>query len=188
MSTEKISLSDKDKLSLVGNLSTMLAAGIPILETVDALLSDSKGNLQKVLETVREGMIQGQHLHNSFSKFPFIFDKVTINVLKASEEAGTLEVTLKDLHGQIQKNIEFNDKIKAAMIYPVIISIVFFAVFLVILIVVIPQISTVFSKLRVTLPLPTRILIFISHLVISYTAPLMLCLALFVFGIYFLYR
>ncbi len=185
MKQGQISISNKDKLSLVSNLSTMLTAGIPILETIDALLEDSKGNMKKILETLREGIVQGQHLYKSFSLFPLIFDKVTISVLKASEEAGTLDVTLKDLKEQIKKDIEFNDKIKGALTYPIIISIVFFLVFIIILVVVIPKISTVFLSLNVTLPLPTRIMIFLSDSIISYPIPFFLGVFLFVLGLYF---
>ena len=168
---EKISLKNSDKLTFLGNLSTMITAGIPILETIDSLLEDSKGNTKKVLEIIREDMVQGHHLYSSFAKFPNVFDKVTVNVVKASEEAGTLDVTLKDLRAQIQKEIEFNDKVKAAMIYPAVIVVVFLGVLLLILTVVIPKISAVFSRLNVNLPLPTRVLIFASHVLLDYTLP-----------------
>ncbi len=172
ITNEKISLKNADKLALLGNLSTMITAGIPILETIDSLLEDSRGNTKKVLEIIREDMVQGHHLYSSFAKFPNVFDKVTVNVLRASEEAGTLDITLKDLKTQIQKEMEFNDKVKAAMIYPVVIIIVFLGVLLLILTVVIPKISSVFSKLNVNLPLPTRFLIFISNGLLNYTIPI----------------
>src|SRR3989338_7698874 len=116
MNIAPISLSSSEKISFLSNLSTMLAAGISILEAVDALLEDAKGKNKKFLEIVREDIIQGNHLYYSFSKFPLIFDKVTINLIKAAEEAGTLETTLWDLKNSIQKDVEFQDKIKSAMI------------------------------------------------------------------------
>src|SRR3990167_8221714 len=169
MLNKEITLKNTDKLNLLSNFSTMITAGIPILETVDSLLEDSKGNTKKVLEIIREDILQGNHLYASFTKFPNIFDKVTVNVLRASEEAGTLDVTLLDLKAQIQKEIEFKDKIKTALIYPIIILVIFFGVLLMILIVVIPKISTVFSRLNVELPLPTKILIFASNGLMNYT-------------------
>lgn len=167
--TEKITLKGSDKLGLLSNFSTMITAGIPILETVDSLLEESKGNTKKVLEVIREDIVQGQHLYSSFAKFPGVFDKVTINVVKASEEAGTLDVTLKDLRLQIQKEMEFNDKIKGALAYPIVILIVFMGVLLLILIVVIPKISTIFISLKVPLPLPTKLLIFASNGLMHHT-------------------
>lgn len=185
---EKLTIKNNDKLALLGNLSTMITAGIPILETVDSLLEDSKGNTKRVLEVMREDMIQGQHLYTSFAKFPDVFDKVTVNVLKASEEAGTLDVTLKDLKAQIQKEMEFNDKVKAALIYPIIIIIVFMGVLLLILTVVIPKISTVFSRLNVKLPLPTRFLIFLSNLLLNYTIPVLVIIGVSIIFMIFIYK
>ncbi len=166
---EKLRIKNNDKLGLLGNLSTMITAGIPILETVDSLLEDSKGNTKRILAVMREDMVQGQHIYSSFSKFPEVFDKVTVNVLKASEEAGTLDAALKDLKTQIQKEMEFNDKIKGALAYPVIILIVFMGVLLLILVVVIPKISTIFISLKVPLPLPTKVLIFASNALMNHT-------------------
>ncbi len=169
MNAKKISLPNNDKLSLISNLSTMLSAGIPILETVDSLLDDSKGNAKKVLETLREDLTQGRHVYQSFSRFPKVFDSVTVNIIKASEEAGTLDVTLKDVKANLKKEMEFNDKVKSALVYPIVIMIVFIALLFVILIVVIPRIASVFSRLNVELPLPTKILIFLSNALISHT-------------------
>lgn len=188
MKNQKITLSNKDKLSLISNLSTMLTAGIPILETVDSLLEDSKGSRKKILETLREDIMQGKHLYASFSNFPLVFDKVTISILKASEEAGTLDVTLKDLREQIRKEIEFTDKIKYAMTYPSVIFVVFFGVIILMLTVVIPRISVVFTRLRMDLPLPTKVLIFVSNTIMTYTVPVVINIIILSFLLFFIYR
>ncbi len=166
----------------------MLTAGISILEAVDSLLEDSKGNMRKVIQTLRDDLVQGNHVYETFAKFPNAFDKVTVNILKASEEAGTLDVTLKDLAGNIQKEMEFNDKVKSAVMYPLLISIVFVGVMLMILIVVVPKISTVFTRLRVPLPLPTRIMIYVSDLLLHQTLYLVIGLVLATAVIVTIYR
>ena len=163
MKTENITLSNNDKLGILSDLSTMLSAGIPLLESVNALLEDSKGNQKKLLEALRDDLTQGKHVYFTFSRFPNVFTRVTTNIVKASEEAGTLDVTLKDIKENLKKEIEFSDKVKSALIYPLFIVFVFFGVLLMILIVVIPKISSVFSRLKVDLPLPTKILIFMSN-------------------------
>lgn len=174
MKLANVTLSGNDKIALISNLTTMLQAGIPILETVDSLLEDAKGNQKKLLETLRADLMQGQRVHATFAKFPRVFDKVTINIIKASEEAGTLDVTLKDLKETIRKEMEFGDKIKSALIYPVFILGVFVAVMLMILVVVVPKISSVFSRLTVALPLPTKILMYLSETLLNYTVPVAL--------------
>ena len=152
----------------------MLSAGIPILEVVESLLEDAKGSQKKIFEALKDDLGQGQHISYTFSRFPRIFDKVTVNIIKAAEEAGTLDITLKDIQETIKKDAEFNDKIKSAMIYPMFIVGLFFAVLLVILVVVVPKISTVFSQLNVPLPLPTKIMIALSNFIMTETIPLII--------------
>ncbi len=181
-------MSANDKIALVSNLHTMLSSGIPILETVDSLLEDSKGGMKKLLETMRQDLQQGQHLYITFGKFPRIFDKVTISIIKASEESGTLDTALEDLQANIRKEIEFNDKIRGALIYPVFIVFVFALVMIVILVVVIPRIATVFTSLNVTLPLPTKIMIFMSNTLLHFWFLILLVVAGIGAGIFYLAR
>lgn len=188
MNYKNIHLSTSEKLGFIGNLSTMLTAGISILEIVDSLLEDSKGNQKKILDVLHADLEQGNHISTSFEKFPNVFDKITINLIKASEEAGTLDITLKDLKENIKKDTEFRDKIKGALTYPVLIIFVFIGVLVMILTVVVPKISTVFSRLSVTLPLPTKILIFLSNLLVKYTIPSLAVIAIFIFIMVVLYR
>ncbi len=166
-----ISLSQSEKISFISNLSTMLSSGIPILDAVSNLLDDAKGNQKKVLETLRDDLTQGHQVNYTFARFPKIFDKVMVNVVRASEMAGTLDVTLKDLRDDIRKQNEFNDKIRSALIYPIFIILVFILVLVVNLVFVIPKVAVVFSNLKVPLPLPTKILIFVSDILTKNTVP-----------------
>ena len=185
MNTKSISISNSEKLGLISNFATMLNAGLSVLEIVDSLLEDSKGNLKKLLEILREDLMQGGHISSSFEKFPKVFDKITINLIKAAEEGGTLDVTLTDLKVGFKKETEFRDKIKAALTYPAFILVVFIGVLFMILSVVVPKIATVFLQLNVPLPLPTQILIFLSDLILKQTIFIttlgIILLALFIF-------
>ena len=167
MKLASIKISDQEKMQFFGNLSTMLAAGIPILEAVVSLLEESKKNFEKILLTLKEDLEAGQVVNESLAKFPRSFDRVTLNLIKAAEEAGTLEVALKDLREGIQKEMEFGDKIKSALMYPIIVFLLFIAVMLVMLLFVMPRISTVFNRLQTDLPLPTKIMIFASNILIN---------------------
>jgi type IV pilus assembly protein PilC len=169
MKLENLRLSSNEKYTLISNFTTMFNAGIPILEVVESLLDGSKGNQKKLLETMHADLTQGNHIYTTFAKFPRIFDIVTVNIIKASEQAGTLDVALNDLKDYIKKETEFSDKLKSAMIYPIFIVGVFVAVLLMILVVVVPKISTVFLRLHVELPLPTKILITMSNILLTYT-------------------
>lgn len=188
INTKSLRLSTSEKLGLISNLATMLTAGIPILEVVDSLLEDAKGSQKKLLESLKTDLSQGNHVSDSLAKFPKIFDKITVNLIKASEEAGTLDVTLTDLKSSIKKDAEFMDKIKGALTYPVLILGVFVGVLLMILIVVVPKISSVFLRLHAALPLPTQIMIGMSQMLTQYTVFVVLGIAAIGTGIYFLYR
>ncbi len=183
-----VTLSNNDKLSFIGTFSTLISAGIPILETVESLHEDAKGNTKKILELIGDDLVQGKSLHISFSKFPRVFDKVMINIIKASEEAGTLDVVLKDLKKQIQKDMEFSDNVKSALTYPIIIFVVFLSVLFIILVVAMPKIATVFEQLKVDLPLPTKILIYGSNLITHYPIPLIMLIVVLGIGIYLLFK
>lgn len=185
---QSLRISTSDKLGLISNLATMLSAGIPILEVVDSLLEDAKGNQRKLLESLKADLAQGNHVSDALSKFPRIFDKITVNLIKASEEAGTLDVTLTDLKTSIKKDAEFSDKIKSAMTYPVLIFFVFIGVLFMILIVVVPKISGVFTRLNVPLPLPTKILIAMSQFFTEYTIFAILGIVAVGAGGFFFYR
>lgn len=188
MSNRSITLSNSDKLSFLSNFSTLLSAGIPIIEAIDSLLEDSKGNLKKILATLRENLVQGKHVYSGLSEFPLVFDEIIVNIVQASEEAGTLETALKDLRNMTKKDIEFNDKVRSALMYPTFVITVFGGVLLVILTFVIPKIFTVFSQLQIKIPLPTRILLFISNSLLRYTLPIGIMFVVFVVGGIFIYK
>ena len=103
MKTENLSISTDDKISFFISLSTMLAAGITIIDAIDSLLEDAKGNQKKILSTLKEDLSAGKRIYTCFSKFPGVFDNVTVSIIKAAEEAGTLDATLKQIKENIQK-------------------------------------------------------------------------------------
>lgn len=184
----RVYLNNNEQIGLISNLATMLTAGVPILESVNSLLEDSKGGAKILLETMRDDLSQGERLHVTFSKFPNTFSKVTVNLIKAAEEAGNLNTILHDLKTSIRKEMEFTDKVRSALIYPLLIMVVFVGVLLMMLVVVVPKISTVFLRLKVDLPLPTKVLIFLSNLVLHNTVPLVLSIVSIIGISVFVYR
>lgn len=163
-----IRLKSSEKLELISNLSAMLSAGIPLLETVDALLEGTKGKLRTILVNLKKDLEAGKTIAESFSKFPDSFDSIAVNLIHGGEQAGNLEKILKDLAETVRKDIEFSSRVKGALAYPVFVIIIFFIIMTVILSFVIPRIAQVFSKLKVVIPLPTKILIFLSGILLAY--------------------
>lgn len=163
----KVRLKGTEQLELIGSLATMLASGISIMDVVSSLAEDAPPATKKILTEMGRDLSQGKHMWSTLAKFPRVFDKVSVNVIRASEEAGTLDVALKDLKNTLQKNMEFGDKVRSALMYPMFIVIVFIAILLLILTFVVPKIATVFTQMKVVLPLPTRILIGMSDLIVK---------------------
>ncbi len=188
MKTTSLTLPSNEKLGLLSNLSTMVNAGLTMSEAIDSLVTDANGNLKILLLGIQADINQGKPLYSALLKYPQIFDSVTVTIIKAAEESGTIDVVLKDIKATIKKDIEFMDKIKAALTYPMIIMVVFTGVLLLLLTFVIPKIASVFLKLRVDLPLPTRIMIFLSDVIIHYTIPVIFGGVGLLFLIVFLYK
>lgn len=188
MKTENITISNSDKMGFLIGISTMLSSGITLIESIDSTLEDAKGNFKVFLTILRNDIQEGKRIHLSLSKFPNVFDKVTVNLIKAAEEAGTLDSSLRQIKVNMQKDAEFIDKVRSALTYPLFIIVVFFGVFLMILIFVIPKISKIFLSLRIELPLPTKILIFLSDFIVNSTAPLLVGLLTSIIFVFFLYK
>lgn len=168
MKLEKLRLKNRERLNLISNLCTMITAGIPVHSAIHAMTEEAKGNVKIVLDTMSQDLLTGKHLYESLAQFPRIFDSVTVNMVKAAEDSGTLDVTLKDVKEQIKKDIELQRKVKSAMTYPVLVMVVFTLILTMILVVVIPKIAVVFTQLKVHIPLPTRIMMGMSDILLHY--------------------
>lgn len=158
----------KDKLVIVSSMSTMLSAGIPILEAVEALLADSKKQTKKFLMLLQQNLNEGKQISAAMEASPQSFDGVTVSLVRAGEEAGTLESVLQDLEKSIKEEMAFRDKLRASMLYPLFIMMVFFGVLLVILGFVIPRVSKVFLGLKLQLPPITQLMIGASSGLFNY--------------------
>jgi len=162
---KSLSISSQEKYSIISSLATFLASGIPILESIDSILEESKGNTKKILIQLKQDLEQGKTLAYSLARNPNAFDPITVNLIKGAEESGTLEDALKDLTVSIQKDIDFMDKVKGSLVYPSLVVLVLLAVIILNLFFVIPRVAQVFSRLKIDVPLPTQILISTSNFV-----------------------
>jgi len=163
-----IHLSGKDRLSLFTDLSTMLTAGIPILETVESLEEDSTGGIKRVLKELHKTLVNGEPLSQGLSRFPNAIDPVTVNTIRAAETGGTLEATLQDLVKTMKKELAFSDSLRMAMLYPAFIGVIFMGIIILMLTFVVPKIAQVFSGMRIEMPLITKIMIVMSNFFIAH--------------------
>lgn len=168
MKTMHTRLSGKERLALFTDLSTMITAGIPILEAIESLAEDARGNIKKVVKIIHDTVSNGEPLSVAMEHLPHAFDNVTINLVKAAETGGTLEETLEDLVRITKKELAFSSSLKTTMIYPMFVSFVFLGIVIMILTFVMPRVSKVFSSLNVQLPMATIIMFKASAYLLAY--------------------
>lgn len=161
-------LSHVELLLFTKYLSVLLKSGLPIDDALDILLQQSKGPLQKILATLKASVSTGKTLSDGLKEFSHTFNPVFLNLIRAGESSGTLQGNLDQLSIQLQKEHDLNQKIKGAMMYPIIILTIGIAITVGIVVFVLPNIIGIFDSLHVELPLSTRIVLWISRTTSSY--------------------
>lgn len=164
VTTYNIRLSNRERLSIFSDLATMLAAGIPILECLDSMLSDAKGHPKKALRIMRDSLDNGRQLSQALERMPQAFDSINVNLIKAAEIGGTLETTLKDMVVATKKEMAFSDQLKSTMVYPLFVMAVFTGIVVLMLTFVIPRVAKVFGSLNEPMPAITKFMIKASNI------------------------
>lgn len=158
--------------------SVMIDAGLPLVQCLDILGRQEahKGFATTILKT-REDVESGASLADAMRRHPKAFDGLYTNMVAAGEAGGILDTILKRLATYIEKNVKLKAQVKSAMIYPVAVMVIAALVVAVILWKVIPTFAQLFAGLGAQLPLPTRIVIWMSNSLVSYAPLLILGLA-----------
>lgn len=154
-----------EKAIFAKHLAVMLKSGLTVSESLDIVSSQAKGRFKKVLTGVLRSVEAGNSLAASLGKFPKVFSNILVNTTLAGEASGTLEKNLENVAEQLKKNKELMDKIKGAMIYPVIVLIGTFVLAIAMSFLVLPKITPMFEGLKIKLPIYTQALIWFSHFV-----------------------
>jgi len=165
-------------------LATLLAAGLPIDEALSALGDESEDkHLRNVLAGLRSRVMEGSTLVAALAEFPENFPDIYRASIAAGEQSGKLEQVLIRLAEYSEARDQLVQKIWAALAYPLLLTLVALAVVSGLLVYVVPQITTVFSRLNQALPMPTRVLMFLSDMAQSYGWLILILLILMFFSI-----
>lgn len=159
-----IALSVKERLLFTKYFSVLLNSGVAIDEALSILLQRAKGPLKKVLSTLYNTVREGNTLASGFEFYPWIFDTVFVNLVRAGEESGTLVKSLDQLLIQMLKDIELKKKVQGAMLYPSMILLAAIVISTGIVMFVVPNVVGIFSSLDAELPFATKVLLWISDL------------------------
>ena len=146
--------------------SVMIDAGLPLVQCLEILSSQQENKtFQKVLAGTRGAVEGGSTLSAAMKQYPKVFDPLYSNMVEAGETGGILDTILQRLAAYIEKNVKLQRAVKSALVYPIGVLTIAAAVITLLLWKVVPVFATLFAGLGVDLPLPTRIVIGLSHFV-----------------------
>ena len=154
----------KDIAVLTRQLATMISAGIPLMESLEILEDQaSDPGFKVVLDKVIDRIRAGSDFSSALSEHPRLFSKIYVNMIKAGESSGQLDVILQRLADYMESVEELKREIKAAMTYPVISLVLILSITVGLVVGVVPQFQTIFEQLGFrNLPAPTQILLNLS--------------------------
>jgi len=162
-------VTDKDVVILTRQLATMIDAGLPLVQCLEILGSQTENKtLAKTIVQVRSDVESGATFADALKKHPKVFDNLYVNMVAAGEAGGILDTILGRLAAYMEKFAKIKRQIKSAMIYPSVILFVAVAVVSILLVVVVPMLADMFKESGQALPLPTRIVIGVSDFLKSW--------------------
>ena len=158
----------KDRVLFSRQLSTLINAGLPLIQSLHSVANQTSSKPFKlIISSVINDVEGGTTLAVAMGRHPEVFNQVYLSMIAAGETSGTLDASLDRLAIQQEKDADLISKIRGAMIYPIIVLLVMFAVLGFMLVKVLPQVQQLYTSLPNThLPLITTILLSISHFVI----------------------
>jgi len=147
-------------------MATMNDAGLPLIYSLNTL-AEGTGNrrFRQVVESVRMGVEGGETLSDSIARHPGVFDEVAINMIRVGESSGNLSEVLERLAEYGERSAEVRARVKNAMAYPIVLSVLALGVVIFSLVVVMPRFASIFKRMNAPLPLPTRMLMSASSVV-----------------------
>jgi type IV pilus assembly protein PilC len=159
-------VNSKELAVFTRQFSVMIDAGLPLVQCLEILASQQENKMfQKVLTGVRGAVEGGSNLSTAMKQYPKVFDPLYSNMVEAGETGGILDTILQRLSTYIEKNVKLKAAVKSALIYPIGVLTIAGGVITLLLWKVVPIFATLFAGLGVDLPLPTKIVIALSHFV-----------------------
>jgi type IV pilus assembly protein PilC len=173
----------KDLAIMSRQMATMIGSGLSLLRTLNILAEQTESKpLSKILAQVRDDVETGISISASFGKHGTDFPPIMINMIRAGETGGFLDGALESIAANFEKEVKLRGTIKSAMTYPVIVLIMSLASVMIMLIFIVPIFEDMFKGLGSGLPIPTMILVNLSHSMV-FVGPI-LVVAIVVFSVW----
>ena len=146
-------VTNKDRITFTRQLSTLIGAGLPLATSLRTVIEQTQGRGMKVIaEEILTNVESGKSLYDAFSAHPEVFNGVYLALIRAGETSGTLDLALKRLADQEEKDAAMMSKIRGALVYPAIILVVIIAVLAFMMIAVVPQVKNLYEDMGEELP------------------------------------
>jgi len=173
----------KDKVVFMRQMATMVSAGLPLTRALEIMEQQVENPaFKKVISQVKSSVESGKTLSDSFRQAGEVFDDITLNLIEAGESSGNLDIILTKLAVELEESKKLGDKLRGALIYPVIILVVIVAVVALLMFVLVPSMAEIYSEFGADLPWVTTFLINLSNFTLAYWWALLLVIVILIFG------
>jgi len=150
-------------------LATLLRSGVPLVESLSALIEQMENpELKSALTQARDNVNEGTSFADALGKHPTIFKDLYVNMVRAGEASGTMEVVLARLAGFLENQSKLQNKVAGALVYPIVLLATTFITLTVMMVVVVPKVTAIFEAFEEALPWYTRALIATSDFFTSF--------------------
>jgi general secretion pathway protein F len=164
-------------------LATLLRAGVPLVEGLSAIIDQyEKPMLRAALTQIRDKVNEGTSLADALKAHPKIFEDLYVNMVAAGESSGTLDTVLDRLADHLDASGTLKNKVVSALAYPAFMVLFSMSVVALMMVVVVPKVTSIFEGFNATLPWYTRLLIFVSHALAGYWWLMLLVVAGSIYG------
>jgi len=158
----------KSKILFTKQLTILLKSGVPLLQAIELLIDQFEGRMRGILVNVKDDLKEGIAFADALKKYPRVFEILYVQLVRAGEASGQLEIILKHLTEYLERREALAKKIKGALQYPMIQLIVAAIVVTILLTFVVPQMAQNFAAQDRELPGPTQFILALSHFLTSY--------------------
>jgi type IV pilus assembly protein PilC len=177
-------ISTRDRAFFMRQFAIMITSGITLSHALNMMSQQTTNkNLKQAIMVMTRDVENGHPFSVAASRFPAIFDPVSLSMLKTGEASGQMNVILTEIADHVENSMQFTNKVRNALLYPSFVIIVMFIVGIILTTVIIPRITAIFEDTSATLPFATRLLMGISNFVINFWYILLLALVGAVVGL-----
>lgn len=179
----KPKVKEKDVVVFARIFSTMISAGLPLIQCLDLLAQEEQNRTFKgIIKSLKEDIEGGSTLTEALKKYPAVFDELFVNLVAAGESGGILDVILQRLSNYMEKAMKLKSKVKGAMTYPASVLLISVGVVTLLLLKVIPVFQKMFEGMGGALPAPTQFLVNASVFVQCYFLHMVAIVVVIVFA------